>query len=93
MWTIYGGSRPHIGGSVIAVYHDQNNQVIHETGLNGHKENDLFIPLSVKISQQLKQTTSIVGGIHYADLSKDQIDKLVELINYHIEDFIIKIEQ
>lgn len=78
--TIWGGTRPHIGAVAMAVPRSslRNPDVTSATSSVltrvGHKEDDIVKGISERLSSELGKVVVVSAGIHFDDITDDEID-------------------
>ncbi|MFD1774575.1 hypothetical protein [Paenibacillus rhizophilus] len=80
---ITGGVR-HIGAASTA-YIGENGAEVTTSAVPGHKEHTISESVAVKVAEALRRTVTVVMGIHYDDLSKEQIARVVEIVERRVE--------
>ncbi len=79
-WLItIGGGQVHIGAAALGICYDElegkaNASVI---SVPGHREDALLFPLAQKMSKALKTTVCLVAGIHFDDLTPQELEKVI----------------
>ncbi|WP_081949537.1 prenylated flavin chaperone LpdD [Paenibacillus durus] len=83
---ITGGVR-HIGAASTA-YAGENGVSATTSAVPGHKEHTISESVAVKVAEALNRTVTVVMGIHYDDLSKEQIARVVEIVERKVEQYL-----
>ncbi len=73
---VISGGETHIGAVACS-----NQGSLESFGLKNHKELELVKEVAHELAEATTKEILVVGGIHYDDISKEQIDE----INVHIE--------
>ena len=93
--SIWGGTQPHIGAVGIAVPRPslKNPDKWSATSSNftfpGHKEDTLVKRISERLATQLKKNVVVTAGIHWDNLSPQEI-KIIENLTEALSDRILK---
>lgn len=78
--SIWGGSKPHVGAVAMAVPRPslRNPDVTSSTSSVltrvGHKEDDIVKIISERLSSELGKAVVVAAGIHWDDVTDDEID-------------------
>ncbi|MBA9084014.1 hypothetical protein FHR92_000468 [Fontibacillus solani] len=81
------GGEAHIGAASTAYYEDQELQV--QTSIvPGHKEHTLSVEMARQAAKVLKRTVTLVMGIHYDNLTKEEIMKVSEIAESKFKDHL-----
>lgn len=87
--TVTGGCLPHIGSTTIAEYKDGSAQM-YTILREGHRDNVVGEMFAQEICLRTKETVCVSCGIHYDDVSKEEILQIVaasgELLNRLLEE-------
>ncbi len=93
--SIYGGDRPHIGAVSMAYPRpgNDNSDLISSTAsvfcFSGHKEDDIAKSTSQLLARTINSNVVVTAGMHWDDIDKDGIKKVIEnsqiLVNMIIE--------
>ncbi|MNN18940.1 hypothetical protein D3C81_1321600 [compost metagenome] len=84
------GGEAHIGAASTAYYVDQEIQV--QTSIvPGHKEHTLSVEMARQASRTLKRTVTLVMGIHYDNLTKEEIMKVSEITDSKFHDHLAQL--
>jgi gallate decarboxylase subunit D len=83
---ITGGVR-HIGAASTA-YVDGDNISVSTSAVPHHKEHTISEAIALKVAAALGKTVTVVMGIHYDDLSKEDITKVVEIVNSKVDQYL-----
>lgn len=90
--SIYGGNKPHIGAVALAIPRASlsDASIISSSAslltVIGHKEDDIVYKTSKKLSSLLNKTIVLSCGIHFDNLSQDDIVKISIIIDEFIYD-------
>jgi len=93
--SIWGGMRPHIGAVGMAIPRPslRDPKKWSATSSNftfiGHKEDALVKGISEKLATELKRNVVVVAGIHWDDLTAQEI-KIIEDLTQKLSDQILK---
>ncbi len=93
--SISGGTRPHIGAVGMAISRPslRDPKKWSATSSNftfiGHKEDALVKGVSEKLAAELKSNVVVVAGIHWDDLTSQEIE-IIEDLTQKISDRILK---
>ena len=93
--SIWGGTRPHIGAVGMAIPRPslRDPKKWSATSSNftfiGHKEDALVKGVSEKLATELKRNVVVVAGIHWDDLTAQEI-KIIEDLTQKMSDQILK---
>jgi hypothetical protein len=93
--SIWGGTRPHIGAVGMAIPRPslRDPKKWSATSSNftfiGHKEDALVKGVSEKLATELKRNVVVVAGIHWDDLTAQEIE-IIENLTQKISDQILK---
>jgi hypothetical protein len=93
--SIWGGMRPHIGAVGMAIPRPslRDPKKWSATSSNftfiGHKEDTLVKGISEKLATELKRNVVVVAGIHWDDLTAQEI-KIIEDLTQKLSDQILK---
>lgn len=82
--SIMGGDEFHIGATAVCVPGSISTVV----SVPGHKEEPLALELATMISLAIGSVVCVSIGIHYHEISKDQINQVVLLVSSLKDDFI-----
>lgn len=74
IYFLGGGERSHIGGVVICEP-DKPSNVIR---LEGHYDDIVLQPIAERACKRYKKKVVAVGGVHVNNVTKEEINKLVE---------------
>ncbi|MMZ58705.1 hypothetical protein D1872_206960 [compost metagenome] len=90
------GGEAHIGTASTAYYADQEIKV--ETSIvPGHKEHTLSVEMARQAASVLKRTVTLVMGIHYDHLKKEDLMKVTQIIQFefqnHLKQFMSEVAQ
>lgn len=83
---ITGGVR-HIGAASTAYLEGDSIQVS-TSAVPHHKEHTISESIALKAAAALGRTVTVVMGIHYDDLNKEGIMKVVEIVNSKVEQYL-----
>ncbi|MDT3424728.1 NAD(P)-dependent dehydrogenase (short-subunit alcohol dehydrogenase family) [Paenibacillus forsythiae] len=83
---ITGGVR-HIGAASTA-YPGEHGALVTTSAVPGHKEHTISESVALKVAEALRRTVTVVMGIHYDDLSKEQIAQVVEIVERKVEQYL-----
>ncbi len=93
--TIWGGTKPHIGAVGIAIPRPslRDPPKWSATSSNftfiGHKEDLLVKEISEKLASQLRKNVVVLAGIHWDDISNEEI-KAIETLTERLSREILK---
>jgi hypothetical protein len=93
--SIWGGTRPHIGAVGMAIPRPslRDPKKWSATSSNftfiGHKEDTLVKVISEKLATELRRNVVVVAGIHWDDLTAQEI-KIIEDLIQKMSDQILK---
>lgn len=73
---ILGGQRSHVGSVTVA--DEQGN--LQTITLPGHKEDVITRQWAAEICEIVKQPVSVLGGVHYDDLKKEQLMEVIHIL-------------
>lgn len=83
---ISGGVR-HIGAASTA-YWDGESVKVQTSVVPHHKEHAISESIALRVAEALNKTVTVVMGIHYDDLSKEGILKVVEIVNCKVNEYL-----
>lgn len=83
---ITGGVR-HIGAASTA-YPEGEGIAVQTSAVPGHKEHTISDKIAVKVAGALKRTVTVVMGIHYDNLTMEQISQVVESVDGRVEQYL-----
>lgn len=83
---ITGGVR-HIGAASTAYIDDCGVQAL-TSAVPNHKEHTISESISLKLASALGRTVTVVMGIHYDNLSREEIFKVVEIVNSKVDEYL-----
>ncbi|QSF42578.1 prenylated flavin chaperone LpdD [Paenibacillus tianjinensis] len=83
---ITGGVR-HIGAASTA-YPDGDTVIATTSAVPHHKEHTISEAIALRAASALNRTVTVVMGIHYDDLSKEGILKVVETVNGKVDQYL-----
>lgn len=80
--VIISGGDEHIGAVALGVCYDRvkKRSNISQLAVYGHKEDLLVQNIAALLSRQLAATVAVTAGIHFDNLSSDEIDKILEIV-------------
>ncbi|MNB70657.1 hypothetical protein D3C81_194860 [compost metagenome] len=84
--VITGGVR-HIGAASIA-YPDTGGVSSGTSAVPGHKEHTISERIARQAAEALGRTVTVVMGIHYDNLTKEQIFRVVETVDRKVDQFL-----
>ncbi|OGP71576.1 MAG: hypothetical protein A2W09_01870 [Deltaproteobacteria bacterium RBG_16_50_11] len=93
--SLWGGTRPHIGAVGMAIPRPslRDPRKWSATSSNftfiGHKEDALVKKISEKLATELKRNVVVVAGIHWDDITSEEI-KVIEDLAQKMSDQILK---
>jgi len=93
--SIWGGTRPHIGAVGVAIPRPslRDPKKWSATSSNftfiGHKEDALVKGISEKLATELKRNVVVVAGIHWDDLTSQEI-MIIEDLTQKLSDRILR---
>ena len=59
--------------------------------LPGHKENIITEQWASEIQEIVKQPVTVMAGVHYDDLKKEQLQEVIQLLNKLLADYKAKL--
>lgn len=74
---ILGGHRPHVGSVTVA----DEQGTLQTITLPGHKEDVITRQWASQICEIVKQPVSVLAGVHYDDLKKEQLMRVIQILN------------
>ena len=83
---ITGGVR-HIGAASTAYIEDGSLQAS-TSAVPHHKEHTISESIALKAASALGKTVTVVMGIHYDNLGKEEIMKVVEIVNGKVDEYL-----
>lgn len=83
---ITGGER-HIGAASTAYLNDEKVEAV-TSAVPHHKEHTISESIAIRVAKAMNRTVTVVMGIHYDDLTKDGIMKVVEIVNNKVNQFL-----
>lgn len=83
---ITGGVR-HIGAASTA-YPDGDTVRVTTSAVPHHKEHTISEAIALRTASALNRTVTVVMGIHYDNLSKEGILKVVEKVNSKVDQYL-----
>ena len=93
----FGGSRPHIGAIAIAIPHlsladpARNSATASVYALTGHKDDIVASSMAKTIAAASNKLVVVVAGIHIEGITKEEIQKLLEMMDYIGQEIICAI--
>ncbi|MEK5397353.1 prenylated flavin chaperone LpdD [Paenibacillus sp. FSL K6-2859] len=84
--VISGGVR-HIGAASTAYLNGERVEV-QTSAVPHHKEHTISEDIAIRVAKALNRTVTVVMGIHYDDLSKEGIMKVVEIVNNKVNQYL-----
>jgi len=97
--SLWGGTVPHIGAIAIAQpqLSSKNSSKISVTNsvytFLGHKEDVIAKAMSNDIAKELNRKVVIIAGMHWDNLKKEEIDKIIEICEKLKEKVLKKIKK
>ncbi|AZK47422.1 hypothetical protein [Paenibacillus lentus] len=88
---ISGGER-HIGASSTAYWED-GRVCVQTHVVPGHKEHILSEGYALRVAAELRQTVTLVMGIHYDQLQRDEIDRIHKHVTSLIDGYLLQTAQ
>ncbi|UQZ37744.1 hypothetical protein C2I18_28400 [Paenibacillus sp. PK3_47] len=85
---ITGGVR-HIGAASTA-YAEDGNVKAQTSAVPHHKEHTISESIALKLASALGRTVTVVMGIHYDNLSREQIGRVVETVNSKVDEYLLQ---
>ncbi|WP_433946633.1 hypothetical protein [Paenibacillus sp. SN-8-1] len=85
---IITGGDAHIGAVSTAYPSGKFSPEVHTAEVPGHKESLLSSDFALRASKWLNRTVTVVIGIHYDNLSSEQIDRVCQLAERKLEVFL-----
>lgn len=74
---ILGGHRSHVGSVTVA----DEQGTLQTITLPGHKEDVITRQWASQICEIVKQPVSVLAGVHYDDLKKEQLMEVIQILN------------
>ncbi|RUT36591.1 hypothetical protein EJP77_02580 [Paenibacillus zeisoli] len=85
---IITGGDAHIGAVSTAYASSGYPAEVHTAAVPGHKESLLSTDFALRASRWLNRTVTVIMGIHYSNLSSEQIEKVCQLAERELEFFL-----
>lgn len=81
------GGEAHIGAASTAYAEGEGIQV-QTTAVPGHKEHVLTAGMAKRAAEVLNRTVTVVMGIHYDDLNREEINRISEITEALLEQWL-----
>ncbi|MNH77442.1 hypothetical protein D3C87_316860 [compost metagenome] len=85
---IITGGHAHIGAVSTAYPSQRYSAEVHTAAVPGHKESLLSADFALRASKWLNRTVTVVMGIHYDNLSSEQIECVCQRAERELEIFL-----
>ena len=92
MMLIITGGAAHIG-AVSTAYRTSDGIEVQTSNIPGHKEYTISEDLARKAVEVLDRTVTVAAGIHYDQLSKDEIVTIVNIVNERMDNYLNKMKR
>ena len=79
---ILGGHRSHVGSVTVA----DEQGTLQTITLPGHKEDVITRQWASQIWKIVKQSVSVLAGVHYDDLKKEQLMEVIQILDKLLSD-------
>lgn len=79
---IFGGQCSHVGSVTVS----DEQGTLQTITLPGHKENIITEQWASEIQEIVKQPVTVMAGVHYDDLKKEQLQEVIQLLNKLLAD-------
>ncbi|MGL5978070.1 MAG: hypothetical protein ACRCZJ_03670 [Erysipelotrichaceae bacterium] len=92
--NLYGGDKAHIGCCVVGQYYTRDEKdyaSLSTINLLGHREEMIAQEMVEALVKKTKHTVSCCCGIHYDEVSKEQLKVVSEALHHFIEQCIEEI--
>lgn len=86
---IFGGHRSHVGSVTVA----DEQGTLQTITLPGHKEDVITRQWASQIWEIVKQPVSVLAGVHYDDLKKEQLMEVIQILNKLLVDCKTKLQK
>lgn len=73
IYHLGGGQRPHVGGVVMAV----PGEPVQTLTFGNHHDLEVLAPIAEAACQKHERTVVVVGGVHVAEATREDIDMVV----------------
>lgn len=83
---ITGGAR-HIGAASTA-YMDEGEVKVTTSAVPHHKEHTITESIALRVAAALQRTVTVVMGIHYDHLTREGIARVVEIVNFKVDQYL-----
>lgn len=93
MLLIITGGEAHIGAASTAYVSGEGAVLEQTSSVPGHKEYTLTGGLAVRAAESLQRTVTVVMGIHYDGLDKEQILEITKRTEALLDDYLLRIER
>lgn len=84
---VIGGGVRHIGAASTA-YMEEGNVKVSTSAVPHHKEHTVSESIATRVAEALDRTVTVVMGIHYDNLSKEGITRVVEIVNLKVDQYL-----
>ncbi|WHX47106.1 hypothetical protein QNH46_13055 [Paenibacillus woosongensis] len=88
LFIVSGGER-HIGASSTA-YWNEGQIHVQTCAVPGHKEHVLSEGLAMRAAEMLRRTVTLVMGIHYDQLSREEINAISGHVSRLMDEFLLR---
>ncbi|OAB74924.1 hypothetical protein PNBC_12140 [Paenibacillus crassostreae] len=88
MMLIVTGGAVHIGAISTAYYSPEGLIEVQTTKIPGHKEYTISESLARRAIEVLNRTVTIAAGIHYDNITKSEIEMIVEIVNKRMDEYL-----
>ncbi|MUG47497.1 hypothetical protein [Paenibacillus woosongensis] len=86
---IVSGGERHIGASSTA-YLNEGQMHVQTCAVPGHKEHVLSEGLAMRAAEMLSRTVTVVMGIHYDQLSREEISAISGHVSRLMEEYLLR---
>ncbi|MEC0091156.1 prenylated flavin chaperone LpdD [Paenibacillus macquariensis] len=88
MMLIVTGGTAHIGAVSTAYVGPSGEIEVQTSEVPGHKEHTISEDLALKAARVLNRTVTVAMGIHYDNISKEEIMDIIAIVNGKMDDFL-----
>ncbi|OAB41136.1 hypothetical protein [Paenibacillus antarcticus] len=85
---IVTGGAAHIGAVSTAYVGPSGEFEVQTSEVPGHKEHTISEELALKAARILDRTVTVAMGIHYDDISKEEIIDIIAIVHGKMDDFL-----
>jgi hypothetical protein len=89
---VEGGTHPHIG-AVCTAYWQDGECIVHLVELPHHKEGELAKNFAKQLCEMLKQTATVICGIHIDNATREEIERLVHNTHSCFAQLVIQLNE